>query len=215
MYTFSRIFARTLAILVVATNVAGCDEPPVDDGFDELEFRDGELGEAPSPSIIEIVKRPPLYPASYYDKGGSIPWDSPWIHSGYDPVSGGHTDVTGHTVYAFDDNDLLPFGTSDVALSFPACDAFLLEHDGVPIAPSGNLGYCAAQEQGCCDFICKAWGAEVDPQNRVDFVDQDVMDIEPIHLTYVPEFLSWDSEDPNGNGGLGRAKACSCNCTTS
>ncbi len=216
MPILSRTTAHQLAILAVA-HLAGCDhtdDPFAVDPDEELVFRD-IVGNPPNPSIIEIVKRPPLYPAQYYDKGHGIPWNSPWIHSGYDPSTGGFTDPAGYTLYTFDQNGLLPFGTSDAGQYPPVCEDFLEDHSAVPIAETGDLAYCAAAEQGCCDFICKAWGAEVDPNDRVDFVDQEVMDIQPIKDTYVPEFLAWNDEDPNHNGGLGRGRACSCNCTTS
>lgn len=211
MNTISTTFARILC-LVTMVGLAGCDD--ADDeafyGADDQEFR--TLGLEPDPGFGKVVARVPMYPAVHYSPG-TLPWSDPGIHSGYDISSGAVVNAAGGTMYTFDDNDLLPFGTHTAALSQNQCIAFENDFSAVPIAESADLSYCAAVEQGCCSFICKAWGGKVDTQDRVGFVDQDSM-IEPIYETFVAKsnLLSWDNNDPYQKGGLNRDRACACNC---
>lgn len=211
MIHLRRTSTRALVVLALAHAIA-CDPTDASSGDEaSVELRDG-VGQPPNPSLIELVGRPPLYPVQKVDKGHEIPWNSPWIHSGYDPRSGEIIEPGGRTRYTFDANALLPYGTSDVADALSVCDAFLEDHDGVPLAPLGDLDVCEAAEQGCCDYVCKAWGGQPDPVQRVAFVEQKVMKVPEIYDAYVPEFMAWNYSDPEGNGGLGRDKACACNC---
>lgn len=210
MIDLCRTSTRTLVVFALGIACDPTDASSVDDDA-SVELRDG-VGQPPNPSMIELVGRPPLYPVQKVDKGHEIPWNSPWIHSGYDPVSGEITEADGRTRYSFDSNGLLPYGTTDVADVLSVCDAFRDDYDAVPIASMGKIEVCEAAEQGCCDYVCKAWGGPPHPVQRVAFVDQAVMAVPEIYAAYVPEFMAWDLADPSGLGGLGRNKACACNC---